>query len=56
MNPHLSPRLLKIMLILCGTTVLLEPFVHRHPHFAIEKGEPATLPDTSNSVLATMSN
>ena len=47
-NPHLSPRFWKIMLILCGTTVLLELFVHRHPHFVIEKGEPATLPDMSN--------
>ena len=55
-NPHLSPRFWKIMWILCGTTVLLELFVHRHPHFVIEKGEPATLPDMSNSVLATMSN
>ena len=55
-NPHLSPRFWKTMWILCGTTVLLELFVHRHPHFVIEKGEPATLPDMSDSVLATMSN
>lgn len=53
---HLSLRFWKIMWILCGTTVLLELFVHRHPHFVIEKSESATLPDMSNSVLATMSN
>jgi len=45
-NPYISPTFWKVMWGICGTTVVLEFFIHRHEHF--KKLEASVLADMSN--------